>query len=145
MRALREIYRLLKPGGIPVFSSHNSWHPLVPLSVRDLDFALKDVYDLYLRKQNRGRAGSRYKFENGPLGDVGIYLSNPIHRWIQLRKCGYTPLDVLGKRDDILRFFERDPHYGAKSRCPFGTARPQQDRSPELTVGTVTMSGAPPR
>lgn len=112
--ALKEIYRLLKPGGILVFSSHNSWQPLVPLSVRNLGFCLKDVFDLYLRRKNHGRLFSRYKIESVPLGDVEIYLSNPIHQWIQLRKCGYTPLDIIGERDDVLRLFERDPHYVAK-------------------------------
>ena len=112
--ALREIHRLLKPSGVLVFSSHNSWHPLVPLSVRNLGLGLKDVFDLYVRTKNRGRIGSRYKFESVTLGDVEIYLSNPIRQWIELRKCGFTPLDVLGERDDPLRFFERDPHYVAK-------------------------------
>lgn len=112
--ALREMFRLLKPGGVLVFSSHNSWHPLLPLSVDNLKFAMKDVFDLYLRPKNHERIGSRYKFENVPLGDIEIYLSNPVHQWIQLRKCGYTPIDVLGERDGILRLFERDPHYVAK-------------------------------
>lgn len=112
--ALEEIFRLLRPGGIFVFSSHNSWHPLLPLSIRNLGFAIKDVVDLYLREKNRDRIGSRYKIESVPLGDVEIYLSNPVHQWLQLRKCGYTPLDVIGERNDILRFFERDPHYVAK-------------------------------
>lgn len=112
--ALREIYRLLKPGGILVLSSHNSWHPLVPLSVHDLALGLKDVFDLYVRNVNRGRIFSRVKVENVPLGDVEIYLSNPIHQWMQLRRCGYTPLDIIGERDSFLRFFERNPHYIAK-------------------------------
>lgn len=114
LTTLREINRLLKPGGILVFSSHNSWHPLVPLSIDNLRFVVKDVFDLYFRKKNRKRIRSRYKFESVPLGEIEIYLSDPIHQWIQLRKCGYTPLDILGKRDSGLRFFERDPHYVAK-------------------------------
>ena len=102
VKALREIYRLLKPAGILVFSSHNSW------------YVGRDVAELYLSEKNRDRIFSRRKIESVPLGEVEIYLSNPIHQWLQLRKCGFTLLDVVGKRDGFLRFFERDPHYIAK-------------------------------
>ena len=112
--ALREMFRLLKPAGIAVFSSHNSWHTFVPLPLSDLRSATADVRDLYLRKENRERILSRYKFESVPLGEVEIYQSNPLHQWLQLRKCGFTLLDIVGKRDGIARFFERDPHYVAK-------------------------------
>lgn len=114
IKALREIQRILKPAGIVVFSSHNSWHPLLPLSIRDLCSATMDVVDLYFRKKNHDRIFSRYKIENVPLGQVEIYLSNPIHQFLQLRKCGLTPIDIVGERDGVLRFFERAPHYIAK-------------------------------
>lgn len=114
MKALQEIRRVLKPAGILVFSSHNSWHPFVPLSVRDFAWGLKDILNLYLRRRNHERLFSRYKIERVTLGDVEIYLSNPLHQWLQLRKCGLTPVDIVGKRDDALRLFERDPHYIAK-------------------------------
>jgi len=114
LAALRELRRVLKPSGVLVFSSHNGWHPLAPLSGRDLLQVLKDVWDLYLRPANRERLLSRYKVESVPLGEVEIYLSNPIHQYLQLRKCGFTPLDVVGRHDDVRRFFERDPHFVAK-------------------------------
>lgn len=100
LRALREIRRVLKPSGIAVFSSHNSWNPA--------------MWALCLREENRERLLSRAKIERVPLGEVEIYLSNPVHQWVQLRKCGFTPLDVIGKRDGPLRFVERHPHYVAK-------------------------------
>lgn len=114
LKALREIHRVLKPTGFVVFSTHNSWHPFVPLSLHDFLQSVKDVWDFYLRERNRERLFSRYKIESVPLGDAEIYLSNPLHQWLQLRKCGFTLLDVIGRRDGIQRFFERDPHYVAK-------------------------------
>lgn len=112
--ALREIRRLLKPSGIFLFSTHNSWHPLVPRSPRDFLSGGYDVFDLYLRGENPKRIGSRYKIESVPLGKVEIYLSNPFHQWQQLRKCGLTPLDVVGRESSFLRFFERQPYFVAK-------------------------------
>ncbi len=114
IEALTEIRRILKPSGVFLFCTHNRWHPLVPLSVRNLGLGLKDIYDLYLRKRNRSRLFSRCKAESVTLGEMEIYLTDPIDQWIQLRKCGLTPIDIIGERKGILRFFERDPHYVAK-------------------------------
>jgi len=112
--ALRELYRVLKPSGIVAFSSHNNWSPLVPLSVGDLRRAVGDVGDFYKKPKNHARLFSRYKFETVPLGELEVYLSNPLHQWLQLRKCGFTLLDVIGERESVARFFERDTHYVAK-------------------------------
>lgn len=114
-RALREVRRVLKPGGRFVFSTHNSWHPLVPTSARNVLSCARDVVDLYLRPKNHDRLLSRYKVERVPLGDVEIYLSNPAHQFQQLRACGFTPLDVVGESDGPLRFFERQPHFVAET------------------------------
>ena len=114
IEALREIWRVLKPSGIVVFSSHNHWHSFAPIPVNNPRQGIKDIVDLYIREKNRGRIFSRYKIESVPLGEIEIYLSNPIHQWFQLRKCGFTLLDIVGKRDGPLRFIERQPHYVAK-------------------------------
>lgn len=113
-RALREIHRLLRPAGVVVFSSHNSWHPFLGAFAGDARGALADLWDLYLRPANRDRLRSRYKTESVPLGEVDVYVSNPIHQCRQLRRCGFTLLDVVGTRDGPTRLFERDPHYVAK-------------------------------
>lgn len=114
LSALREMYRLLKPAGFLVFSSHNNWHPVFAPLVGSTVWAVRDLWDFYLRETNRKRLFSRYKMETIPLGEAEIYLSNPVRQWLQLRTCGFTPVDVIGRSDGVSRFFERDPHYVAK-------------------------------
>lgn len=114
-QALQEIRRVLKPSGLFVFSTHNSWYPLVPHSARDVLSCGYHVLDLYLSKENRERFFSRRKVESVPLGEVEIYLANPLHQRRQLRECGFTPLEVVGKEEGLLRFFDRKPHFVAKA------------------------------
>lgn len=114
IKALQEIRRVLKPAGVLVFSTHNSWRPIIPHSLSELSRAARDVLDLYRRSNDHDRIYSRQKTDHVPLGEIEIYVSDPIHQWLQLRHCGFTPLDVVGKRDNALRFLERQPHYVAK-------------------------------
>lgn len=110
LRALEEIRRIMKPAGVLVFSTHNSWYK----PVRRL------VADTILLPKNRRRLFSRYRWEQIPLGEIEIYLTNPVSQWLQLRKCGYAPLEVIGKREGVGRYFERHPHYVAMKDSPAG-------------------------
>lgn len=110
IEALKEIYRVLKPGGFLVFSTHNSWYLLPDLLFGDRSY----VKDLLLTPKNVTRLFRRYKFESVPLGELEIYLSSPLHQWTQLRKCGFTPMSLVGRRDNVLKLFEYDTHYVAK-------------------------------
>lgn len=114
IKALRELHRVLKPAGVLVFSTHNSWRPILPRSLGGLSRVATDLLDRYHRSNDHGQLYSRQKTDHVPLGEIEIYLSDPFHQWLQLRKCGFTPLDIVGKRDNALRFFERQPHYVAK-------------------------------
>lgn len=105
--ALREMYRVLKPAGIVMFSSHNSWYKPHRRTVGNL-------MDRYLRGKERRSIFSRSQFEGYPLGEMETYYSNPLHQWLQLRKCGFTLLDIVGEQDGYRRFFEQGPHYVAK-------------------------------
>lgn len=105
--ALGEMYRILKPAGLVTFSSHNSWY-------KPHRRILGNLIDRYLRRKNRVNVFSRSQIDEVPLGEVETYYSNPIHQWRQLRKCGFTLLDIVGKQEGFFRLFEQDPHYVAK-------------------------------
>lgn len=111
IKVLRELHRLLKPSGILAFSSHNSWHTL-PAALLGNWSKMKD---LYFTQKNLDRLFSRNKIESIEEGQVEIYMSSPVHQWIQLRKCGFTPIDIVGRNDNIKRFFENQPYYVAKN------------------------------
>lgn len=108
--ALREIFRLLTAGGIFTFSSHNSWYTVPGLLAGDLS-PLERLYETVKRT---GRLPRRYRVTEAPLGRLDVYVTNPLRQRRQLRKSGFTLLDVVGKRDGPARFVENHPYYVAK-------------------------------
>lgn len=108
--ALEELYRLLQPSGILAFSSHNSWATVSHLLVGELS----GLVDRYITHGDQNRFWSRYKTESVEFGKQRVYFTNPVRQWFQLRKCGFALLDVVGKRDSKVRYFERSPYYVAK-------------------------------
>lgn len=96
--ALAEIRRVLKPGGIAVVSSHNSWY-------------LKLRLGLLRNPTNWPRLFSRRKAERVPLGEVDIYFASPRHQRHQFEACGFSVVDIVGKRESALRLFERELHF----------------------------------
>ena len=104
--ALREIRRVLRPSGVFVFSSHNSWYTL-PALFRNWDF----LKERYLSPKNRGRLFSRYRFEDGEVGWLETYFTNPIRQWRELRTVGFDLIDVIGRQDFPFWLFETSPYY----------------------------------
>ncbi|MFP8891060.1 class I SAM-dependent methyltransferase [Natrialbaceae archaeon A-CW2] len=107
-QALHEIRRVLKPGGVFAFSSHNSWYTL-PAIVVDHNH----LRNWYLENDNTKNIGSRYKYDGTDFG-VKKYISNPLHQRRQLRRHGFIHIQYVGKRDTVGKYFERQPYYVAR-------------------------------
>ncbi|MHC3436917.1 class I SAM-dependent methyltransferase [Natrialbaceae archaeon A-gly3] len=108
-RALEEIKRVLDPGGLFAFSSHNTWYRFPAVA---LDHGYLKTF--YLNRSNRSRLFSRYKRHEDDHVTFESYFTNPIRQRRQLRRHGFETVSVVGKRDGVSRFLEIAPHYVAR-------------------------------
>ncbi|MFC3476474.1 class I SAM-dependent methyltransferase [Halobacterium litoreum] len=106
--ALREIRRVLAPGGVFAFSTHNSWYNAVA-AVDDWSHVRK----FYLSNGNHRRLGERYKVDDTEW-DMKVYVTNPVRQRRQLRRMGFEPVAYVGKRPSPLNYLERRPYYVAR-------------------------------
>lgn len=109
-RALNEVHRVLEPGGVFVFSSHNAWYRF---SAVFLDH--EHLMEYYLGQPNGRRLFQHYKLDVAPHATKKTYFSNPLHQRTQLRRHGFELEAIIGKREGPLRFFEFMTHYVARS------------------------------
>jgi len=106
--ALREIRRVLAPGGVFAFSTHNSLYN-VPAVVDDWHH----VRTFYLANGNHRRVGRRYKVDDTEWG-MKIYVTNPLRQRRRLRELGFEFVAFVGKRSSPLKYLERRPYYVAR-------------------------------
>lgn len=109
LSALREFRRVLAPDGVLAFSTHNTWYRF-PALLTDREF----VRQFYLSDGNLGRLFRRYKIDVVEDGPLATYLSNPVSQRRQLRRCGFEPLELVGKRDSALKNFEAMLYFVAR-------------------------------
>lgn|GEM_PF-473935 len=86
IRALREVYRVLKPGGVFAFSSHNSlWFPTKPRAM--LDF-LKSAACLKL---------APYRWDYAWFGRLIVHVISPKGQVRELQDAGFTAVEIVSR------------------------------------------------
>jgi len=111
IKAIKEIYRVLKSGGLFIFSTHNSWF-LIPEKITGYYFLLK----FWFRNLVENRIFSKYKISECQYGELLTYHINPVQQKKQLENCGFELLEIIGRFDDIRKYFEPWLYYVARKR-----------------------------
>jgi SAM-dependent methyltransferase len=110
-RALRELRRVVRPGGVVVFSTHNAWYRF-PALFADHSF----LRTFYLDNGNLRRLFRRYKVDLKEGDPLWTYVSDPRKQRRQLEQAGLEPLELVTPRDGVGRYFEAMLYYVAESR-----------------------------
>jgi ubiquinone/menaquinone biosynthesis C-methylase UbiE len=109
IKALTEVYRVLKYNGIFVFSSHNSWQ----LISKNIFFHLWLLRFIIVNILNF-KIFSQYKIDKNSFGEVITYFINPLAQKEQLRNTGFELLEIVGRFKNKLRYLEPWPYYVAE-------------------------------
>lgn len=106
-QTLREIRRVLRPGGLFAFSSHNRLF-FFPALLTNFEVARGS----FLSNGNLQRIGSPYKRDPDEFG-LDIYWGLPWRTKAQLDDCGFELVEWVTKRDNPLKYFEKLHRYVA--------------------------------
>lgn len=109
LECLREIHRVLKPGGILIYSSHNA--VCIPKNRLGWGIIKETLFD--------GRLFSHYRKELEPQGALYSYYGIPYFEIKTLRSLGFNFLGIKGKKHSgmwNILFNEISPYYIAQKR-----------------------------
>jgi SAM-dependent methyltransferase len=100
MKTLREIYRVMKPGGVFIFTSHNAlWIP-----------SKWDKGNAIIRSFRNGWIHP-YRLNNSPIGEYPLYYSLPGTIGRQLREVGMRLIDIRSEHSKYyVGILKRDPY-----------------------------------
>ncbi len=99
-KALREIRRVLKPGGLFAFSSHNA--RFIPNSLGRWGGFIRSIIRGYVRP---------YRLELHSFGPLVTYYISPKKEFEELRRAGFEPIDLISKfSKEFGEIAKRDPY-----------------------------------
>ena len=120
--ALREIRRVLVPGGTVAFSTRNRLRWLVPFP--PTRSTLSSLLRFWRVNLLQGNLGSRYKRDVTSMSPKRVHFSDPWSQTGQLHRVGLEPVARLGKSGPLSTVFgpslfvvARRPCIGRSTRC----------------------------